>query len=170
MKNKFIVLFAVAILLVVIQSAPSAFGEMTSKELNAHIREQIEKEKKEKEKQHPKIESRLTEVEDAYKKDGAEAAVKIAKEKGLNIKDNKIRVHIVLKPGLPAETFDAAVLESYGVDIIQKVADTLVADVPSNNFREVADKVDAIIFITQPTEPEALSYESQGVSKPKLNR
>ena len=154
LKKKLLILVILAISVVVINSAPSAFGEMTIEEQNARIREQVEKVKKLKEKQHPEIHYHLTDLEDAYKKDGPDAAIKLAKEKGLKIKDTKIRVHIILKPGVSAEGFDAASLEASGVDILSSLGDTIVADIPCNRFREVADNVEAIRFIEIPIDPQ----------------
>lgn len=128
------------------------------------VSEQIEKFRKEKkEKQHPKIDPKLTDVEDEYKNHGTEAAIKIAKENSLKVKDNyKVRVDIVLRPGLSAADFPLTVFEPYEVDIITSAGDGFLADVPFNRIRELADQVEAIYYLRPSQKFRAHSFLEEG--------
>jgi subtilisin family serine protease len=166
MKNRFaVVSLTVAFVACILNFTSYVFAESSDEETNKRLRELIEKSQKEKEKQHPKIDYNLTDVEDAYKKNGLEAAIKIAKERHLDIKNNKIRVHIVLQPGISAEDFDATLLESYGVVVDTRAGDILLADIPFDKLKEIADKVEGILYIRPPNKPHALTYQSEAVSQ-----
>jgi hypothetical protein len=163
MKRRFvIVLMAVVFLTCLLNLASLVLAEGSSdEETNKRVRELIEKHRKEKEKQHPKINSNLTDVEDAYKKDGVEAAIKIAKERHLDI----ITVDIVLQPGFSAEDFDLTLFKPFEVDVITAAGDGFLANVPINRLREIADNLEAIAYIRPPNKPKALTYQSEAVTQ-----
>jgi hypothetical protein len=165
-KRLAIVMMAVAFLVCLLNLASSVFAEAGDEDTNKRVRELIEKHRKEKkEKQHLKIDPNLTDVGDAYRKYGSDSAKELAEKKGLKLKDNKkIRAHIALQTGLSAENYDTTLLESYGVDIVERLGDILIADIPLDRLREIADKVEDIRYIEPPMKPTPF-IESEAVSK-----
>lgn len=133
-------------------------------EWNQKVTEAIEKRRMEADQtRHPKVDDVLTDLEDAFKKGGGESARNFAEKNGLKINDrNKIRVAIVLQPGLKVKDFNKTKLEQYGVDIISESID-IMADIPIDKFREIADKVDGILYIRKLKRARPLSYQSEGV-------
>ncbi|MDO8446533.1 MAG: hypothetical protein Q7T53_10610 [Deltaproteobacteria bacterium] len=110
----------------------------------------------------------ITKLEDAKKKGGGDAAQKLAKRNGREIKEgNKIFVMITLDIGLSGEAFDKQLLEPYGVeDIGRSSGNFITAYVPIDKIRKIADEVEGIVWIDAPISiPTPDNFRSEGLSK-----
>jgi subtilisin family serine protease len=109
---------------------------------------------------HPKLSSRLWELEKEYKT-GAMAAREYARSRNLTIEyPDKITVYIILEPGT---IVDEASLQAYGAEIIKGADNVWKAEVPIDMLETIADNVKGITLIKLPDSAKASTIESEGV-------
>ena len=109
---------------------------------------------------HPKLSSRLWELEREYET-GAMAAKEYAQSRNLKIEyPGKITVYIILEPGT---LIDETSLQSYSAEIIKQSDNVWKAKIPINKLETIADNVKGISFIKLPDKAIASAIESEGV-------
>lgn len=110
---------------------------------------------------HPKLSSRLWELEKEYKK-RAMVSPEYAQSKNLRIEPpDKITVYIISEPG---KIIDEISLQAYGVEIIKSADNIWKAKTPINMLETIADNVKGICSIKLPDKAIPLAIESEGVS------
>jgi hypothetical protein len=109
---------------------------------------------------HPKLSSRLWELEKEYEK-GAMAAREYAQSRNLRIENaDKITVFIISEPGT---IVDETSLQAYGAEIIKGADNVWKAKAPINMLEAIADNVKGISFIKLPDRAILSAIESEGV-------
>ena len=109
---------------------------------------------------HPKLSSRLWELEKEYER-GEMAAREYAQSRNLTIEyPDKITVYIISEPG---SIIDETSLQAYGVEIIKASDNVWKAKAPIDMLETIADNVKGISFIKLPDRAIPSTIESEGV-------
>jgi hypothetical protein len=109
---------------------------------------------------HPKLSSRLWELEKEYET-RAMAAEEYAQSRNLRIEyPDKITVYIISEPGT---LLDETSVQAYGAEIIKGADNVWKVKAPINMLETIADNVKGISFMKLPDRAKASTIESEGV-------
>jgi subtilisin family serine protease len=109
---------------------------------------------------HPKVERRLLELKDKYKK-GQKIGSNFAKKRNIPVEDqNKITLFLVSEP---ETTLDESRLQVLGTKVIKKSGNLLKIQCPITAIETIADNVNGVQFIKLPDRLLPSLVQSEGV-------